>query len=366
MKKLIHPLLLLLSVSLTAQNINENFEKWPVVEKAINITGIDISPDGKTLAMVCGNNQPLMLYNYESKEIIKEIDVKTESLGYNVHYSAQGNFLLLQEKKIETSFKKARKANYSIVDILKGEVIHRFNKISDAKISHDEKYLITLENGTVYFRDIHSGKTIRQFQPEEACNALAISPDGKELAVVIKPSKKEVMMVASIRADKKAIKATAKYRHMITIYDAESMQLQKVVQEFYDNINLLFYTENGEKLLSFNMAANSYVNVALPQKDYEPTREGYLSRTSTQPEFSYSPDGDYFGIATVEKFPSINIYNVESGSIVDRYDTQMKIWKNIKKKVFAGTNTSFVFLPDNRHVLIAYGNSLIKWRYEQK
>lgn len=367
MKHLIYSVVfLLLSSTVVAQNINENFEKWPVLEKAINITGMDISPDGKTLAMVCGRKQPLMLYDYASRKVIKEIDVKTEQLGYNVYYSSQGNYLLLQEKKIETSFKKAKRADYAVVDLAMGEVIHRYTKISDAKISQDEKYLITLENGTVYFRDINSGKAIRQFQPEEACNAIAISPDGKDLAVVIKPSKKEVMMVASIRADKKAIKATAKYRHMITVYDAETMQLQQVVQEFYDNINLLFYTDDGEKLLSFNMASNSYVNVALPKNDYQPTREGYLSRTSTQPEFSYSPKGDYFGIATLETFPSINIYNVESGSVVDRYDTKMKIWKNIKKKVYAGTNTSFVFLPDNKHVLIAYGNSLIKWRYEQK
>lgn len=366
MKRFFTSLIILISCySISAQSINENFEKWQVSDKPINITGVDLSPNGKQLAMVCGKKQPLMIYDLESRTIVKEIDVKVEYLGYNVYYSSRGNYLLLQEKKIESSFKKSKKADYVVVDLKKGEVVHRFNKISDAKISYDEKQIVLLDGGTVYFKEINTGKTIKQFTPEEACNALAISPDGKEIAVVIKPSKKEVMMVASVRSDKKAIKATAKYKHMVVVYDTESFNLTKLVEEFYDNINLLFYTDDGEKLLSFNMASNSYVNVALPKNDYEPTREGYLGRTSTQPEFSYSANKQFFGIATIDEWPSVNIYDVASGSMVDTYNTKMKLWKNAKKGVYAGTNTSFVFLPDHRHMLIGYGNSLIKWKYKK-
>ncbi|MBL4710262.1 MAG: hypothetical protein JKY48_17665 [Flavobacteriales bacterium] len=366
MKHLVFVLFCFYHTFSVAQNINENFEKWPVVEKAINITGIDLSPDGNTLAMVCGKNQPLLLYDYKTKTIIQEINVNSKCLGYNVFYSKKGNYLLLQEKKIETSFKKAKQADYVIVDLNSNKVIHSFNKISDAKISFDEKQVITLENGTVYFRDIKTGKKHKEFKPEGACNALAISPDGKDLAVVKKPTKSDIKMLASKNVSKKAIKSAAKSKHLITIYDTESYQLKSLIPDFYDNINLLFYTDNGDRLLSFNVASNSYINVALPKEDYQPTREGYLSRTSTQPEFAYSPNGEHFGVATVEAFPSLNIYDVESGSVIDRYDTKMKIWKNMKKKIYAGSNTSFVFLPDNKHVLIAYGNSLIKWRFDKE
>ncbi len=351
-------------LNLAAQNINKRFERWQISDKPANITGVDISPDGNTLALVCGKKQPLFLYNLSSRSIIDEIDVKSENMGYNVAYSSKGNYLLLQEKKIETSFKKAKKADYSVVDINSKKVIHHFVKINDAKISADEKQIVTLENGTVNFRDIKTGKLIKQFTPEDACNALAISEDGKSIALVIKPNKKEVSAAPSVRDNKKAIKKTAKLKHMIAIYDTESFDQIKLVPEIYDNINLLYYMNNDKKLLSFNMAVNSYVNV-VDASNNQPTRESYLSRTSMQPEFEYSKNEEFFGISTVDAWPAVNVYKVDGGAIVDSYNTQMKIWKNIKKKIYPGTNTSFTFMPNNREILIAYGNSLILWKFDK-
>lgn len=351
--------------TLKGQDINDNFEKWIVKEKAINITGIDISPKESHVALVCGKNQGVLIYDYQSKSMVKEIDIAAGYMGYNIYYSAQGNYLLVQERKVETSIKKAKKADYYVVDVNAGKVIHTFNKINDAKISSDEKYVVVLENGTVTYRDIINGSKVKQFEPEDAMNALALSPDGKDIAVVKKPTKGDVQMLVNRKIDKKTIKAAAKTKHLITVYDAETFELKSLIPEFYDNINLLFYTDKGDRLLSFNMAANSYVNVALPESNYKPTREGYASRTSTQPDFSYSHQEKYFGIATFETFPSVNIYEVESGSVIDRYDTKMKIWKNIKKGIYAGTNTSFVFLPGDNYALIAYGNTLIKWRFNK-
>jgi WD40 repeat protein len=365
MKSLLLSISLILISTLSAQNINENFEKWPVIEEAINITGIALSPDGEEVALVGGRMEAIFIYDYKSREVIRKIPIEKDYQGYNIFYSAKGNYLILQERVTEKSTKKSREADFAIVDLNQGKVIHDFNRISDAKITPDEKQLITLEKNKVTIRDLNSGKELSEFKAEDATNALAVSPDGKHLAIVKKPSKKEVAMMIDRKVKKKVIKQAAKTKFLISIYDKESEELVSIVPEFYDNISLLYYMQNGEKLLSFNIAQNSYVNVALPKEDYQPSREGYLGRSSMQPDFSYSADGKYFGIATLESFPSVNIYKVETNSIVDKYDTKMKIWKNIKKNIFAGTNTSFVFLPDENHVLIAYGNSLIKWRFEK-
>ena len=365
MKTKVLAFLLLLSSYITAQDINKNFERWQPSNKRINITGMSLSPDGKTVAISCGKNNPLMIYDLASKKIVQEIDVQSKYMGYNVHYSTGGSYLLLQEKVFETSFKKAKKADYDVVDLKSGKLIHRFNKISDAKISPDEKEVITLENGTVYFRDLLTGNVNKKFSPEDACNALAISPNGQDLAVVKKPTKSDVKMLVSKNVDKKRIKAAAKAKHLITVYDANSLELKTLIPEFYDNINLLSYSKLGDKLLSFNVAANSYINVALPNQDYEPIREAYLSRTTMQPEYGYSKNQEYFAIATVEVFPSLNVYDVESGSMLDTYNTKMKIWKNAKEGIYAGSNTSFVFLPDNKHILMGYGNSLIQWKFKK-
>ncbi len=364
MRKIVrHTLLLLIcfSAGLKAQDINKNFEKWIVEEKAINITGIDISPDGSQVALVCGRNTPLMIYDLASQKVVKEIDIKSENMGYNVHYSAKGRYLLIQERVYETNAKKAKKSDYHIVDLQAGEMIHKFSKISDAKISPDESKVYVLENDNLEIRELPSGNVLKKRELEAARNALAISPDGKDIAVVVKPTKNELKEISVVRNDKKALKAALKYRFAIAILDSESLERTKMVNEIYDNINLMSYSEDGKKLLCFNVSQNSYVNV-IDATNYQPTREGYVSRTSMQPDFNYGWGGHYFGISTVEKWPSLNIYRVADASVVDYYNTEMKIWKNIKKKVFPGTNTSFVFLPDERHVLIAYGNTLIKWR----
>lgn len=348
-----------------AQNINERFEKWPVVEKPIQITGIDISPDGKEVALVGGKMNSIYIYDFENRKLIREIPMEKDYLGYNVFYSGKGNYLTLQERVEEYSVKKSREADFTIVDLNKGKVIMKFDRINDAKITADEKHLVTLEKKKVIVRDLTTKKIVSEFKADDATNALAVSPDGKHFAIVKKPSKKEAAMLASKNVKKKVIKAAAKTKFLISIYDSETLDLVSLVPEFYDNINMLYYMQNGEKLVSFNVAQNSYVNVALPKDDYVPSREGYLGRSTMQPDFSYSRNGQYFGIATFETFPSVNIYRVENNSIVDKYDTRMKILKNIKDNIFAGINSSFVFLPDNEYVLIAYGNSLIKWRFEK-
>lgn len=357
--------LVLTCTLLKAQDINKNFERWQASDKRINITGMSLSPDEKSVALACGKNKPVLIYDIASRKIVQEINVEAKYLGYNIYYSKKGNYLLLQEKVYETSFKKAKQSDYDIIDLQSGKVIHRFNKINDAKISPDEKEVIVLENGSVSFRDINTGNINRKFAPEDACNALAISPDGQDIAVVKKPTKSDVKMLVSKNVDKKQIKVAAKTKHLITVYDAVTLELKTLIPEFYDNINLLSYSESGDKLLSFNVAANSYINIALPHQDYRPTREAYLSRTNIQPEYAYSNNRRYFAIATVETFPSLNVYDVESGTMLDTYNTKMKIWKNAKEGVYAGSNTSFVFLPDNKHILMGYGNSLIQWRFNK-
>tara|TARA_B100001109_G_scaffold255524_1_gene259001 strand:- start:4418 stop:5518 length:1101 start_codon:yes stop_codon:yes gene_type:complete len=357
-------LIFLISFSLLAQNINENFEKWVVVEKPINITGVDISPDGKQLALVCGKRTPLMIYDLATKTILKEIDIQSEYMGYNVHYSKTGKYLIIQERVYETSIKKAKKSDYHIVDLASGEMILKFNKISDAKISPNESKVYVLEKDKLEIRELPSGKTIKQTTLEAGMNAIAISPDGKDLAVVVKPTKDDLDNVPSIRDNKKVKKLAIKYRQAIAIFDAETLEKKLLVNEIYDNINLMSYTKEGNKLICFNVASNSYINV-IDATNYEPTREGYLSRTSIQPDFGYGWNQSYFGIATFDQWPALNIYSVENGGIVDSFNTKMKIWKNMKKKIYPGSNTSFVFLPDERHVLIAYGNTLIKWQIQK-
>ncbi|MEQ8907846.1 MAG: WD40 repeat domain-containing protein [Vicingaceae bacterium] len=361
MKVITFILVSLLAFNTYAQNINENFEKWIVEEKPINITGIDLSPDGKEVALVCGKKTPLMIYDLASQSIVKEIDIKDEYSGYNVHYSPTGKYLLIQERVYENNPKKAKKSDYHVVDLQAGKLIHKFKKISDAKISPDESKLYVLEKDQLEIRELPSGKILKKRELEAGRNAMAISPDGEDLAVVVKPTKEELKEITTVRNDRKALKAALKYRFAIAIFDTETLERKKMVNEIYDNINQMHYSKDGKKLLCFNVAQNSYINV-IDASTYQPSREGYLSRTTSQPDFSYGWNGEYFGISTVEKWPSVNIYKVESASVVDYYNTQMKIWKNIKKKVFGGTNTSFVFLPDERHVLIAYGNTLIKWK----
>ncbi len=347
------------------QNINIDENKCVVKEKAMNISGLDISPDGNQLAIVCASNYPLMIYDWRTQEILKEIDIKSDALGYSVSYSSKGNYLLLQEKTLTNNIKKAKLSNFMIIDISQGKVMEQYRKIADLKIAADESHYYLLDKAELSVYDLKSGQKVKSFEIENARNAIAVSPDGNDLAIVVEPTKEELVLVPSIRNDKKALKNAMKYRHMIAIYDIGTEKFKKIVPEIYDNINTMQYSKDGNKLLNFNAAANSYINV-IDATDYSPLREAYMSRTNVQPDFSFNPDGSLFGIASVERFPTVNIYQAGKGSMVDHYDTENRIWKSMKQKMYPGTYSSFVFLPEGNYVIIAYGNALIKWKIEGK
>lgn len=357
--------LIFLQLSLFSQVHQDEIERWPVLDKAINITGMDISPDGQYLALACAQNQGLLIYDWKAKSIVKEIDLKSESMGYSVDYSAGGNYLLLQEKRIETSFKRAKKCDYYIVKLSSGEIIHRFSKVSDVKIGDSETKIYLLDKDELNVLDLTSGKKLNSTKIEDACNALAVSPSESEIAVIIKPDKQQVAQVPSVRNNKKAIKANAKFRHMIAIYDANSLENKQLIKEMYDNVNLMDYNDDGSKLLCFNVAVNSYINVVDMNK-YEPLREAYLGKSSLQPDFGYHHSLPHFAIATVDQHPAVNIYHVENGKMLDSYNTKMRIWKNMKQKMFAGTQTSFAFLPDDENIIVSYGNMLMLWNYKKQ
>jgi len=358
--------LLLLSMSLIqAQNINLEEEKWVVKEKAMNISGIDISPDGMQIAIACASKYPLLIYDWRSQEILKEINVKSDALGYNVRYSSKGNYLLLQEKTYTNNIKKAKLSNFLIVDISKSKVIHQYKKIADIKIGANEEKFYLLEDGKLKVIDLKSGEKLKSFELENARNAMAIHPDGNELAIVVEPTKEQMETVPSLRNDKKAVKNALKFKHMIAVYDVQGEKLKFLVPELYDNINTMEFSKDGMKLLNFNAAVNSYINVVnLPS--YEPSRESYMSRTNVQPDYSFNADGSMFGIASVQEFPTVNIYEAGKGSMIDHYSTKNRIFKSMKKKMYPGSYSSFVFLPEGDHVLIAYGNALIKWKIERE
>lgn len=363
-KQLSYILFFLVAVTAKAQVHQDDIEKWPVLEKPINITGISLSPDGNTLAIACGQNQGLIIYDWKARAIKSRIDLKSEAMGYSVDYSAQGNFLILQEKRVETSFKRVKQCDYYILDANSGAVLHKFRKVADVAVSHDEKSFYVLEKEEIIQKDMSSGSTIQKKKIEDASNAMAISPDGKDLAIVIKPDKNQVAEVPSVRNHKKAIKANAKNRHMIMIIDSQSFEEKKLVNELYDNINLLEYSKDGSKLLCFNVALNSYVNV-IQVDGYQALREAYLGKSSMQPDFHFDPSMSYFAIATVDQYPAVNIYQAGSGKMLDSFNTKMRIWKNLKKKIFAGTITSCTFLPNEEAILVSYGNALLLWNFKR-
>jgi len=367
--------ILLFTLEVSAQNINEQFEKIALSEDRINISSIALSPDGNILAVGCGSKTPLYLYDWKKREITNEIQLnaKYTSLGYKVYFSAKGNYLLLQEQKIAYNPSKPRKVPYAIVDLNNEEVIHQFPNIEDVKISSDEKYVFSLENGVLFKRELNGGRVIKSKAVKYAGNALAISKDGSKIILSHKPHKQDLSNVPSIRNDKKAIKPALKFREMVSVFDSESFEKIETVPEIYDIVNQLHYSPDGNKILVYSVPHHKvndvghqgYVNV-IDANSLKPKREAYLSRSTFQPDFEYNQTGSMFGISSVETFPTLNIYNVEQGNIIDMFDTKNRIGKSRKKGFYPGTNSGFVFLPLSEEIIMAYGNSLIYWKLENK
>jgi len=363
------------AILVKAQGTNQVYEKLKVGDAMNLFSGLAISPDGKTVAVSSNQSFPLNLYEWETQTVTGRFDVGNWYAGSRAEYSAKGKYILLNQLfYMDWAPNKDREVNFEILNAKSGESVKIFENYHDVTISPDEQYALSLSGQGVDFWNLESGKIDKSFSVAQATNSLAMSPDGKLIAVSHRTYNADLQANSMWINNKKNRTNLEKYKQHITIYDAATFQPLYNIDEFYDIVYDLKYTQDGQYLLIYSIphdklqqaGRKSYVSTADAQTG-EPLRIAFASMSLYEPDFKLSQDGKYFGIAsTGNKFPELHVYDFQSSTMVDRLELSSRLFEKMNEGEFPPDGRiSFVFLPDGKSILLTFGNRLIKWTYKQ-
>jgi WD40 repeat protein len=365
--------LILFSLTALGQTSNSDFERIKLGGNDTEFTGIDISPDQKTLAVTAKKSEPVKLIDWSSQKVTQEINAGNWLTGSTVSFSDGGKYLLLQEIGY-TDFSQNidRKINFEVVDVATGNSIMKFENIQDAVVSSDEKQAISLDNDEITFWSLPSGKKEKSFSITGARNAVSLNSDGKILAV------SQLVDAADFKSqfkkDKKGLKNAAKYKQIVSLFNAESGAKMRTIGEFYDIIynlrflpesDLLFVYQTPDARIQANNKKLSYINL-IDGKKQEPLRKGFTSMSIAQPDLKISGDNKLFAVNSKgTRFQEMHLYDYETGTLQKRFELGHRLFEKVDgEKMINGTRPAFIFLPGNQSILIAMGNQLIKWNIE--
>ncbi len=360
----------------SSQGTNYEFEKIQIGEVKNLLVWLALHPDNKTMAVTSHQSFPLYMYDLENKQIKNEFDVGNWYAGSRAKFSKSGKYLMLQQLfYMDYAPNKDREVNFEVMDVATGKSMLNFGDYHDAKITPDEKYLVTLSGGDkVAIHDIETRKELRSFVVPEATNSVAVSADGKLIAVAHKTYKSDLVKNPAYKNNKKQQPILEKYKQQISVFDSETFEKLYTIDAFYDLIYLLDYTYDGEYLFIYSIphvklqgpnGKKSYVEV-VNAKTGEPLRQSFGSLANYEPDFKMSHNKKYFGIISLSKvYPELHIYDFATNELLKRFELSYRLFEKTKEGEFPTDGRgSFIFLPGDEEVLIVFGNRVIKWKMD--
>jgi WD40 repeat protein len=352
------------------------FEKIQLGDAQHMLVWLALHPDGNTLAVTSHQSYPLYIYDIDNKQVKHEYDVGNWYAGSKAKYSKTGKYVLLQQLKfVDWAPNKDREVNFEVIDAETGKSMLNFGDYHDAKITPDEKHLVTLSGGDkVAIHDIVTRKELRSFVVPRASNSVAVSADGKLLAVSHKTSKDELKDLPAYKNNKKNRPVLEKYKQQVSVYDYETFKKLYTIDAFFDLVYLLEYTDDGEYLFIYSIphskvqgpsGRKSFVEV-VNAKTGEHLRPSFPSLLSYEPDFKLSHNKKYFGIISMGlRFPEVHIYDFNTNVMLGRFELGARISEAFQKKEMGSDGrVSFVFLPGDKEVLLTFGNRIALWKLD--
>lgn len=375
MKKLITTLFLsVLFYAATAQGTDYNYERIRIGDAKHIVCGLVLSPDQSKLAISSIQGYPFYLYDWKNRKVLKKYNVGNWYAGSSVSYSKGGKYILLNQLYyLDFAPNKDREVNFEIINAGTGARVKRFEALHSVKFTPDEEYVITLTGDEVGFFNLTTGKFETSFTVPDATNSVAISPDGKQIAVSHKLYESDADSYPTLKRDKKAKKNGLKYKQEITIFDAVTFKKLYTVHELYEIIYKLQFSSDGRFLLVLNIphakqmnagGRQSFINV-INMETGQAIRRGFVSRSDYEPDFKLNHDGTLLGIISKSnRFMELHIYDFLSGKMLYRFQQAYRLFeKNDGGMIAADSRSTFVFLPDDKTVLMTMGNHLVLWDF---
>ena len=269
---------------------------------------------------------------------------------------------------------KDREVNFEVIDATTGKMLKRFDNYHALAFTADEKSIVSLSGEAIVFWNLSTLKKEKTIKINQTSNGFAISPDGKHIAVSHHPDENELKSIPKYKKDKKALKHVLKYKQQISIFNLETSEKEYTVNEFYDIVYCLDYSPDGKTLFCLQIPhiksnpgqqRQTFINT-IDGVSGEPQRKGFVSRAPYEPDFKLSHDGKLFGVVSQEsRFVELHMYDFETGKMLHRFEQSFRLFEKTDGELAAAdSRASFVFLPDNKNIIMTMGSRLIFWNLE--
>ncbi len=336
------------------------------------ITCIEPMPDGHTLVAGCGRNGGLLFIDTVGWRTVRTLPLDGFKDGPRIRCSADGRLLLLKELwRFTAEGKGDMQGTHLVIEAATGRIVLDAGKAMDAAMSADGTVLAVLDGGTVTLHDLVDGQVMRRLDVTDATNAVALSPDGRTVAVSHRPTEAQLATVPSLRTDKKALKAALKYRQMVSLFDARSGALKRTVPEAYDIIRAMGYTADGERLLVYSsqdprsgvapVSGGKVWNLNMVDRpgyvqqidaSGEPLRAGFQSLMN-EPFLAVSPDRSMLALSSTEGHNQrkVTLYALDTGETGLLIDLEQKHRYDSGETEQHDGRVAYAWLQDGRLVV---------------
>ncbi len=360
---------------LSAQGTNFEYEKVKIGEAKNLFAWIDLAPDNNTIAVSSTQSFPLYIYDWSGKQLKTQFDVGNWYAGSRASYSKTGKYILLQQLfYMDYAPNKDREVNFEVLDAATGQSMLNFGDYQDAKVTPNDQYLVTLNGGVrVAIHEIATRREVRSFSVQQAANALAVSTDGKQIAVSHKTYIEDLVQNPIYKNNKKNRPIYEKYKQQVSIYDFDTEKKLYTIDAFYDLIYRLDYSDDGKYLFVYSIphvklqgpnGRKSYVEV-VDAATGAPLRVSFGCLSNYEPDYKLSHNGKYFGITSLGKFPELHIYDFTTNALLKRFELSYRLFEKTADGEFPGDGrVSFLFLPGDEEVVMTFGNQLIFWKLD--
>lgn len=332
---------------------------------------LELMPDGRTLLVATTQDHPVYVMDTRDWKVLRTIDVDGYYAGPEVKASAKGTYLMLRQRfYIDWRANKDREVRHQVLDFTSGRELVTIEKAHDAAMAPDERTLYALEGDGISMRSLPDGASMGRIAVPDARAALALSADGRLIAVSHRPTAEQLELVPSMRADRKAVKPAMKFREMVSVYDVSTGTLVGTVPEIYDHVYDMEVTADGSRLLIYAIAhtrisggsdvrPEGVVNmVELPS--LVPLRTGFLSLMK-EPQVEMNLQGDRIALGSVDNTfngRKVYVYDTATGEFTLDLDMNTRWRVDLKEKEYHDGGVPYHFLADGRTLVVGSGTWL--------
>lgn len=359
-----------------AQAHQDELEKITVGDNAATVASLELMPDGNTLLVSAAKDQPIRVVNVADWKVTRSIAVHDYPGGPDVKTSARGTYLLLRKRYVaDWNVNRDQTVRYEVLEFASGRTLFAIANAHDVRFAPDEKSLYALEGENVTVRSLPDGNEVGRIVVPLTRSSLAISPDGKLIAVSHRPTQPQLETVPSMRNDKRAMKPALKFREMVSVYNTADGKLVGTIAEIYDVIYTMAFTPAGDRLLIYSIPDTRFnqgnVAVSAPTRQgivntvampaMEPLRTGFMSAMN-EPQLELNAAADRLALASTEGFNKrkLYVYDTATGEFTLDLDMDQKWFRDIGQDEAHDGTLPYHFLPDGRTLIVGSGFFLRK------